>query len=80
MYLFEVTNGYTGESYVRVYVWAENEESALVLARQSNKENAGTYSEKYWSTLRCTKLFSEHDSSFCTLPDDAGWETEDVKH
>ncbi len=80
MHLFEVTNGYTGESYVRVYVWAENEETALALAQQTYQLHAGQHGEKYWSTLHSTKLFSQGDGPFCTLPDDAGWETAELKH
>lgn len=80
MYLFEVTNGFIGESYIRVYVWADSEEAALAFARQTYQDNAKNYGEHYWSNLHCRKLFSQTDSSFCTLPDDAGWETEKIQH
>lgn len=40
MKLYEVRNGYTGESYVRCYVVAQTEERAIELAREKYKEEA----------------------------------------
>ena len=40
MKLFEITNGWMGESYVRVYVIAESEAQALALAREKYKAEA----------------------------------------
>lgn len=47
--LYEIGNGWMGESYMRVYVFATNDDDALALARakfvQSNKEASG---EEYY--------------------------------
>ena len=40
MQLFEISNGWLGESYVRVIVIAENKEQALALAREAFKKDA----------------------------------------
>lgn len=34
MKLYEVTNGWLGESHVRLYAWAESEEQALEMAAE----------------------------------------------
>jgi hypothetical protein len=59
MKLFEVINKYVGESYVRLYVIAENEERALEIARAKYKWYAEggyrdyiTYDEDYWKELK----------------------------
>jgi len=54
MKLYEITNGYTGYSYVRVYVVADNEKKAIELAREKFKEEAEdriAYNEKYYNNL-----------------------------
>lgn len=52
MKLYEVTNGYQGESYVRCLVIAENVEQALELARPKF-EAAGRHrhDSDYWTEL-----------------------------
>jgi hypothetical protein len=87
MHLFEVTNGYLGESYVRVYVWAADEATALLLAKETyqarDSDSNFQYTQKpatYWENLKCVRLFSAGDTPFCTLPDDSGWETEKIRH
>lgn len=82
MNLYEVTNGYVGNSYVRAYAWAENEEQALELAREkfraerdSHEYNGKhTYKTNYWKNLTCRFLFSDDAEPFATTPDDNdGW-------
>ncbi len=55
MNLCEVTNGWFGESYVRVYVVAPNESKALDLAREKYRAEAESRPvderEKYYSDL-----------------------------
>lgn len=64
MSLYEIHNGYTGESYVRAYAWAPNEEFAIALysKRNPNQVVAGI-----------TKLFDETDVPFCTPLSDNGY-------
>lgn len=56
MKLFEITNGYCGESYVKVYVIAQDKERALFLAGQEYKRNAHGYQSTYWTRLEATEL------------------------
>lgn len=69
MNLYEVLNGYMGESYVRVYIWTDTEESARDMALQA-------FSSKGYEagTLHVEKLFSQDDKPFATLPSDSGWD------
>ena len=87
MHLYEVINGWAGESYTRVYVWAPNEESAVELARASYRSEAmaseaqalgaeasvEAYPPSYWLDLRIRHLFSVTDPPFATQPSDSGW-------
>lgn len=73
MTLYEVTNGYLGQSYIRVYVWCEDETTAIDMARESFKSDDG-YDETYYNKLRCVKLFSGDSKPFSTLPSGDGWE------
>jgi hypothetical protein len=70
MTLYEVLNGYIGESYVRCYVWAETPDRALELANEQHRK-------KYKVDLpeRCivNSLFSSESAEFATEFDDAGW-------
>jgi hypothetical protein len=79
MSLYVVTNGFVGETYVRVYVWAPDEVAAVSLAREAfkKKAEAENYDKSYWSYLRCLKVFSNTDVPFCTLPSDSGFHMED---
>jgi len=67
MNLYEVRNGYMGESYVRVYVWCEGIDVA--------REMASKIDEKWQAAdeLEVEFLFSEHSVPFITLPSDSGW-------
>ena len=67
--LYEITTGWTGESYERCYAWASDEAEAERL-----------YLDKAVSChrpiFRITKLFSAEDKSFVTNLSDCGWETD----
>ena len=78
--LYEVTNGYVGFTYVRVYVYAESEKRAIDLAAQSfQADAAGRYPASYYrrSKLKATLLFCDGDAEFATKPSDEGWELSD---
>ena len=55
MKLFEVTNGYTGESYVKVFTTAISESDAIGQAREVYKKEHPT-NENAWSNLCATVL------------------------
>jgi hypothetical protein len=61
--LWECTNGFIGESYVRCYVWAPDEQTALSML-PGPKE-----------ILKARKLFSADAAPFRTQWSDEGWET-----
>ena len=68
MKLFEVTNGYTGECYVRLLVVADNEKRALDIARPLYRQvnDSGHYkSDKYWKNLEATELCSDTSKEWC---------------
>lgn len=72
MNLYEVYNGWTGESYVRVYVWAHDENEARTLAAAAfEKHKAGT--SEYMHVTHC---FSSDAAPFATVPSDSGWSME----
>lgn len=84
MNLYEVVNGYIGQSYVRVYVCAKSEPRALELAQDTFKrysdklvqdigKNAG-YEKQYWTNLRAKPLFLGSNIEFVTEPSDCGWD------
>jgi hypothetical protein len=82
MRLYEVTNGYLGEAYTRLYAWAETEEQALEMAKEQLKQEATEdvpwkprHPEAYWKNLKAQYLFDANDAPFATKPSDAGWET-----
>lgn len=58
MKLYEVTNGYGGDSYVRVYVIAESKERALELAKEKYLSGSKGYADTYYKNLRA-ELFSD---------------------
>jgi len=75
--LYEITNGYIGYSYTRVYAWAPTEERALELAQDAYRKHAQEprdYPARYWTNLECKLLFSDDAEPFATAPSDAGWE------
>lgn len=67
MALYEAVNGYLGESYVRVYVWAASEDEARRLA------NAAFEAAGMSLTTHIRFLFASKSVSFATTPDDSGW-------
>lgn len=69
MSLYDATNGYTGESYVRVYVWASSETEARKLA-----DAAFAASKTPGPTTGLRLLMRAGAAPFATTPDDAGWE------
>jgi hypothetical protein len=91
LHLYEVINGWTGESYTRVYVWAADEAMAIDLARASyhaeaaasqakalGSESSGdAYPPAYWMDLRIRHLFSAADPPFATQPSNSGWKQEE---
>lgn len=75
MKLFEVTNGYTGESYVRVYVFVETVDEAIAIARATYERHG-----RDATTLSARECIDTTTVSygFCTLPSDSGWEEESI--
>lgn len=74
-YLFEITNGFVGVAYVRVYAWAKDEEEALSMARKSfTNDPQSQGNPRYVNNLNAKKLFSSSDESFCTRPCSEGFE------
>jgi hypothetical protein len=64
MKLFELTNGYTGESYVRCYAWAADEAHARIL-----------YELRHGAEPReVRELFDWEMREFITDLSDSGWE------
>ena len=68
MNLYEVTNSYVGESYVRVYVWAESEIHALSMAREKFKK-----AKMSTDRLEINILFSGDSKPFCSDVSDTGF-------
>lgn len=77
MNLFEVTNGWFGESYTRVYVWCKTKGQAIEMASSAFKEYAmsrphNKYNELFWSKdrLEAEYLFSDDSLPFASEPSD----------
>lgn len=72
MKLYEATNGYTGNSYVRCYVWANDEQEGRELAEESFKNDAGIHGESYWKEIDLLLIVDtdEHTEPFYTDPED----------
>jgi hypothetical protein len=72
--LYEVTNGFTGNSYVRCYVWTDGGE---VRAREVAQERFAADGKRnplnYYTKLSVEALFCAESPEFATLPDDDGW-------
>jgi hypothetical protein len=64
MKLFEITNGAVGNSYVRCYVWTENEQTARDLFAQYNPHER---------IEEINLLFDSEEGEFITRLDDNGW-------
>lgn len=81
--LYEVTNGYIGESYTRCYAWADSELAARRMAGErfradSDKLGAShRYPSEYWETLTVRKLFDADAAPFSTLVSTEGWRIPD---
>ena len=60
MKLFEVTNGYTGESYVRLLVICDTPERAQDIARPIYEKEG-----KYWERLEATELCDDVSNEWC---------------
>lgn len=81
MQLFEITNGWMGEGYVRLYAWAESEAQAVEMAQAKLKAEAERktppYKPSYYEALQVTLLLDSASPAFVTEPSDEGWETKD---
>lgn len=75
--LFEATNGYTGNSYVRCYVWADSEEEAMVLARAAFSQPEALRNDGGPKGVTIERLFQEDTPSFATVVSDDGWDAGD---
>ena len=69
MKLFEITNGFIGDSYVRILVVAETDDRAIEIARpifKNEAEDEKRYPESYWirldANLLCDDLSEEWNS------------------
>lgn len=70
MKLYEIkADGYYRESYIRVYVWANDEEEAFSLA-EKEFDAAGFPKE---TPLSLKFLFDQNENSFSTKPSGAGF-------
>lgn len=69
MNLYEITNGYWGESYRRCYAWAESEATALQKFAVENPDYRR-------DGLQVNLLFSEGVDAFCTRMSDSGWDAD----
>lgn len=70
MNLYEIANGWIGESYVRTYVWAHDEAEARILAAEAFESRQEGSSED----MRVTFCFSSDAQPFASVPSDSGWE------
>jgi len=77
MKLYEVTNGYCGESNVKVFVIAESEERAKQLAYKRYKKDAEekneyfvVYKESYYTNLTAECLCEDVTKEWSTEPRD----------
>ena len=67
MNLYRVSNGYIGESYVRVLVVSKDEQRALKLAKEKFKSESGHYGEKYYSNLELELLGNVEEELVCEI-------------
>lgn len=86
MSLYEVTNGFCGQSYVRCYVWADGEAAALELSLERFRGESSEKPdprmdakavERWQENLEVTLLFSADAQAFSTFPSDEGFELTD---
>ena len=64
MFLFEIVTDSYGESFVRVYVWAESQERAKIIFRETFPQCALKHIEQ---------LLESDDAEFITKLDDSGF-------
>lgn len=75
MNFYEITNGFNGDSYVRVYAWAKTKEEALEMAKNSYlNDEYSKRNPRYANRLEIKLLFSSSDKPFCTKPSSDGFE------
>ena len=67
MRLFEILTGWMGESFVRAYAWAPNEDTARRLFDERNQN------PKY-KIKEIRLLLDSATPAFCTKASDSGWE------
>ena len=72
LYLYEIGNGFMGESYVRVYVIAGKDEDAKVLALDQFEY---AWPEAVMEAEISSKVLVKE--GFCSLPSDSGLELGD---
>lgn len=74
MNIYEITNGFMGESYVKVYVWAFSQEQALEMGSASLRRAAelDRYGPEYWQRLRCKLLRVAPSAPMASRPTDSG--------
>ena len=82
MKLYEVTNGYCGNSYIRCYVWAETEtnarEAATLQYKKAYQKALGKTNEDAWPDLELEYLFDDQSEPFVTEISDDGWEIKET--
>ena len=73
--LYEVTNGWTGESHFCCYVWASSPYQAYGLGELSYQEKAAkdNYPPEFWKNLTVRLLFTLQARPFATEPSGSGW-------
>ena len=69
MKLWEVTNGYIGESYVKCFVIAETEPRALELAQAKYRADNG-HGDHYWQELEAECICEDTGREWATKPRD----------
>lgn len=68
MRVYEVTNGYVGNSYTRVYVIAENEDRAKEIAKERYKKVAkeNDYRNDYFENLKEECICEDTTKEWCS--------------
>ena len=69
MKLFEIANGYTGESHVHVLCIAESKDKALEMAQDRFREEAikeDKYPADYYKNLSAKQLCADVSYGFCS--------------
>lgn len=69
--LYEATNGWMGESYVRCYVWAESKERAFVLADEAFARENPNYKP---GNISMRPMLNADSEEFASTPSDSGFE------